>query len=219
MNLRYFLLGATVTACLGASISSPAATITSSFSAWEAAVNSDYTITFNTGLALNSTVTSIPLADGQVLTVAGTSDTLVQPLNGWFPLANGYTGDLIDTTTNSETIYFSAGISALGFLVSPDLPPLSVQPIQGNAETFTVTLSDTTTVQISGNYTGTSETGVESQFIGFFGGPGETSITITTSNSPDFAFGDIVDVPEPISLSLLMTGFAGLSAVRRRARR
>ena len=204
MKFRALLAGGVLAAAAFAP-TAQAATITTSLAAWAAAV-SDYSATSSTGLPLYGTVTTIPLSDGKTLTVAGTEDTLLQPGSGWLPWSDGYSGDIVDTTTNSETISFS-GLSALGLVLSPD-EPLTGGPY---ADTFTVTLSDGTTTQISGNYSaGTT------QFVGFYGS-GIGSITISAENAPDFAFGEFVDAPEPLSVSLLLVGLAGLGLVRRYA--
>jgi hypothetical protein len=180
-----------------------AATLTTDFAAWSAAVGS-YSNTSSTGLTLYDTVTTVPLSDGATLSLSGAADTLLQPLSGWGPWSGTYGGDIIDTTTNSETISFS-GRNALGLDLSPDVPFFG-----SGAETFTVTLSDGTTTTISGTY----PAGV-TQFVGFYGG-GVDSMTISTTNAADFAFGNIVDAPEPLSLSLLVAGLAGLGVARRR---
>jgi len=205
MQFRLVLAGSALSACLMVSAAAKAATLTGDFAAWAAAVDG-YVATPDTGLPLYGTVTTIPLSNGKTLSVAGTDDTLLRPLSGWlFPWSNGYTGDIIDTTTNSETISFT-GLNALGLELAPDAPFFG--PF---AETFTVTLSDGTTAQFSGTYTpGTT------QFVGFYGSDVD-SITISTTVAPDFAFGNIVDAPEPLSLSVLLAGLVGLGAVRRRA--
>jgi hypothetical protein len=207
MKFRIWFAGAALAACIAAPIASNATTITGSLAAWEAAVGS-YATTTSTGLPLyTNPVTEIALDDGMQLGFAGADDTVLQPGNGWIPWTSGYTGDIIDTTSNTETISFASSLSALGLQISPDLALFGSPP-----ETFTVTLSDGTTAAISGTYPAGS-----TQFVGFYGG-GVTSMTITATNAPDFAFGDIVDVPEPMSMALLLTGLAGLRVVRRRSR-
>jgi hypothetical protein len=206
MIFRRLLAAAVVAGAMFVSAAPQAATITSSFSAWSAGAGSAYSVTSDTGLPLYSTISSVPLSNGYSLGLSGTADTVLQPLSGWGPWSGTYSGQIVDTTTNSETISFQSSVSALGFDVDPDLGLFS------NADSFTVSLSDGTTSVISGTYpAGTT------QFIGFYGS-GITSLTITAANSPDFAFGNIVSVPEPSSITLLMVGLAGLAVIYRRTR-
>jgi hypothetical protein len=208
MKFRVILAGTALAAALLSSPASHAATITGDFATWAAAAG-NYAATSTTGLGDGfAPVSSFPLSDGMVLSFAGSADQVYVSGTDWAPFADGYTGDVVDSTANTETISFASSVSALGFEVSPDLGLIPPQP-----DTISVTLSDGTTTEFSGSYpSGTT------QFVGFYGGGGITSITISTANAPDFAVGNFVDVPEPLSMSLLVTGMAGIGWVRRRAR-
>jgi hypothetical protein len=112
-----------------------------------------------------------------------------------------FNADAIDTTPNSKTISLSLGVSELALYVSPDLGLFNA------ADTITVTLSDGTTASFSGNYPANSP-----RFVGFYGGSGITSITVSTLNAPDFGFGDFNPVAEPVCMTLVATALIGLHA-------
>ena len=203
------IAGAALAATVLNPLTSHAGTITGNFATWAAAVGA-YATTATTGLGDGfAPVSSFPLSDGTIVTFAGANDTGFVSGLDWIPFASGYTGDVVDSTTNTDTISFPTTVSAFGFQVSPDLPLVPPQP-----DTISVTLSDGTTDQFSGDYSLGN-----TQFVGFYGGAGITSITISTANAPDFAVGDFVDVPEPVSMTLFITGMAGLGLVRRSAAR
>ena len=207
MSFRHLLASTALCAGLLVSAHAQAASLTGSFATWAAAVTGYQTIS-NTGVALYNPITSIVAADGAVLTLSDAGDTVAQPFDGWGPWSGGYTGDVVVKTLKTEVFTFATGLSALGMDLSPDLPffgPFS--------ETFTVTLSDGTTA----SYTNTFALG-DTQFVGFLNGHNITSMTITSTVNADFAFGNIVEAPEPVSASLLVAGIAGLGLVRRRAR-
>ncbi len=193
---------------------SHAATIVSNFAAWAADVNSQYAETSSTGLPLyTSPVPGFSLPYGTTVSLSnGSGDTVLQPLNGWGPWSGTYAGDIVDTATQTtssqtETLNFAGTpLYAFGMSVEPNVGLFG--PYN---ESFTVTLSDGTTTTINGAYPpGTS------QFIGFVGA-GISSITVSAANNPDFAFGDFVSAPEPMSLTVLASGIGFLGAMRRKA--
>ena len=219
MQSRLKLAGVALAICAASAATPRAATLTDSFATWVANAPGNYSSTPDPALPSPDTnpffmVSTVPLSNGVVLSVAGLDDTVVQPppvgatWGPWIGHNGAFSGLAVDTTGNSETISFGRTVTALGFDISPDFP------LQGPyAETFTVTLSDGTTATYSGTYPGGA-----TQFVGFYDGGDITSITIATTNSPDFAFGNFVDAPEPGSVTLLASGLAMTGLLFRRGR-
>ncbi len=204
-----------------------AATLTNSFAAWQAGVGRaavDMTasigITNADPFALSLPTTRVvPLADGLTMGLSASAQ-VTQPPNGsgGFPylLPDRGTPDLlipVDASGNqvrSETLTPGTGsISALGFEVVPFSSSLN------GPYTITVQLASgqVSTVSLPGGdfNTGTTSPG----FFGYYGG-GVSSLTITTSDPNGFAFGNFVDVPEPASLALLLTGVVSMAGSARR---
>jgi hypothetical protein len=192
-------------------------TIVTSQSAFQSAV-SDGTETTSFGLPYYSYTTSVTLADGNLLSTAG-SDEVAGSGSGFAPFTNGYGGDLLISNGVSETISFSTVIDALGFFVAPDVG-LTLGGLYPNPVSFTITLSNgqTFTTPVTDYNPG------DALYVGFYGPGDVTSMTITVNGTnglngsavPDFAFGDFTSVPEPGSLVVLAGGLAALGFVRRR---
>ena len=149
-----------------------------------------------------TTVSKLTLTNGVTIALSGSSDVIDQPGVGVGPFTNGYTGQVVDSTTNTETLTFSRSVSSFGFTLAPDVGLFGPTPV-----TITVTLGDGTTTSLTNSYASG-----DTQFIGFSGGP-ENSLTVSTS-APDFAFGQFLTVPEPASALLL--GTALIPLIRRR---
>jgi hypothetical protein len=192
-------------------------TIVTSQSAFQSAVT-DGVETTSLGLPYYSYTNSVTLADGTVLTTAG-SDEVAGSGSGFAPFTNGYGGDLLITSAVSETISFGTVVDALGFFVAPDVG-LTLGGLYPNPVSFTVALSNgqTMTTPVSDYNPG------DALYVGFYGAGDVTSMTITVNGTnglngsivPDFAFGDFTSVPEPGSLPVLVGGLVGLAVVRRR---
>ena len=208
MSFRHLLASTALCAGFLVSAHAQAASLTGSFATWAAAVTG-YETTSSTGVALYNPISSISTGDGAVLTLSDAGDTVAQPFDGWGPWSGGYAGDVVAKSVKTETFTFATGLSALGMDLSPDQPLLNGP----HSETFVVTLSDGTTA----SFTNSFNQG-DTQFVGFLDGHNITSMTVTSTVYGDFAFGNIVDAPEPVSASLLVAGMAGLGLVRRRAR-
>lgn len=153
-------------------------------------------------------ISAVRLVNGTTIALSGALDVVDQPGFGDLPFANGYTGQVVDSTNNTETLTFSTPRTRFGFTVSPDVSFIGPA---STSVTFTVTLGDGTTTTLTNSFVGGG-----TQFFGFTGSP-ETSLTITSS-SPNFAFGQFLTVPEPASVLLLGTALIPLLRRRRTAR-
>ncbi|MGI4952650.1 MAG: hypothetical protein ACRYGM_12690, partial [Janthinobacterium lividum] len=208
MLVRSRFLGATLAAGFLAANPAAGAVLTSSLAAWQAAAGQGRILTTaNTGLfnplALALPTTSgVPLADGSVVGLSIPAQ-VTQPENGFpYLLAGGGTPDLFipvnagGTQVTTETLT-PGGLTAFGFSVVPFSSSL------GGPFTITVRTSDGQSLSASlpgGSFnTGTTTPA----FFGYYGGP-VSSLTLTTTDSNGFAFGNFTEVaaavPEPASL-------------------
>jgi hypothetical protein len=202
------LAGVSLTAFVAGPATSHATTITGNIGAWNANAGA-FVSTPSIPPGDGNPVSAFTLADGTNVTLAGSADYIYTVGFDWGAWSNGFTGNVVDSTNNTETLTLSPGVSAFAVYVSPDLGLLL-----NTSDTITVSLSDGTTAVFSGNYPSPSP-----QFVGFYGGSDITSVTISTANAQDFAFGDFNPVPEPLSISVMAVGLAGIGLVRRRGRR
>lgn len=189
---RLILLCATALAIMSPAIAH-AVTIQTSSSGFTAAVGAGSIRTTSTLGTLFGPISTVALANGVSIALSGTADIVDQPGVGDAPFSNGYTGQVVDSTSGSETLTFSRPMSNFGFTLSPDVGLFGPTPV-----TITVTLGDGTRTSLTSSYNSG-----DTQFIGFTGGS-ESSITVATS-AADFAFGQFLTVPEPASALLLGT--------------
>jgi hypothetical protein len=203
-----------------------AQSIYTSSSAFDAAAAASGTVSETTsfgvpytdGNGVPTVVSGVTLIDGN--TVGVNANEVAKSGDGFAAFTNGYTGDVLYNTTASETITFASSLSALGFDIAPDLGLAAELGLPNNAS-ITVTLSNGQ----SQTYSIDSFDAGDSVFFGVTGLGGIDSLTISVSGVDGFgnavsafAFGDIFDVPEPMSLVMLGSGVLALGLARRRAR-
>ena len=198
---RLTLLCATALTLLAPAIAN-AVTIQTSLASFTTAVGASGIRTTSTLGNLFDPISAITLVNGVTVALSGSADSIDQPGVADAPFTNGYTGQVVDSTSNAETLTFSRPVMRFGFTLSPDVGLFGPTPV-----TISVTLSDGSTTSLTNSFASG-----DTQFIGFSGGP-ETSITVSTS-APDFAFGQFLTVPEPASILLL--GTALIPLIRRR---
>ncbi len=206
MSIRSLGFSAVLGAALFASAAADASVATyTDKSQWTADVSGPITNT-TTDPNVGSTTSSITLDDGTVIGL-DRSLSVVTIGSGWATWSGGYTG-VVYTDYNSTSIGATVTpVTALGFEIEPDpfdLIEISLTLVDGSV--------------ITQNVQGDSG----AAFYGWIG-TGITSFTI--SSREDFAFGNFytagaaAPTPEPLTLSLMGAGLAGIGALRRRKAR
>ena len=138
-----------------------AATIQTSLAAFQAVVGAS---AINTTSILGNNfdpISSVQLVNGTTIALSGAFDVVDQPGFGDLPFTNGYTGQVVDSTTNTETLTFSTPRTRFGVTVAPDVPFIGPA---STSVTFTVTLGDGTSTTLTNSYVGGG-----TQFFGFTG--------------------------------------------------
>jgi hypothetical protein len=211
MSFRFLLLAAATGAAV--SVASPAF--------------ADFTINFaDANLDGVSTPFTADTSDGNVVTFngvpgigadpAGTGTFVVNP--GTLPFATFQAG-LLDTgfgfnQTTNDAVGDTLTISFANPIEGGVLFDFGIEDIGGFMGNDFLTVTSNLGPSVVSEGTLSSEFG-EPEGSVFIDAPGTTELTITSANP--FAIGNI-NVPEPITLSILGTGLAGLTAVRRRRR-
>jgi hypothetical protein len=170
---------------------------------------SAYTINFG-GLVGSENPFSVNTPDGNSVTFDSPSgpDTFsVENLPGLFQGFSVGLGDYFSTSGDTLTLTFTKPISgALSF-------PFGIEDAFGLNGSDTLTITPNVGVAVTETTSLDGLALAEPEGKAFINAAGATTLTITSANP--FAVGNI-NVPEPISLSILGVGLAGLAAARRR---
>ena len=207
--MKLFLPLAAVTIAVLAAPATQASILTSSLPAFQAGLGrASANTTSNLGTPF-ATISTVALVNGNRVSLSGTADTIDQPGVGRIAFSNGYTGQVVDSTTNTETLRFATPLTSFGLTVAPDVPLLGPTLVN-----ITVQLPGGASTTVAKTFNGG-----DVQFFGYTSGP-ETGLTITTSTS-HFAFGQFLTgsataVPEPGSVLVLITGLLAAAPLLRR---
>lgn len=174
-----------------------------------AAPASAYTINFG-GLIGSENPLSVSTPDGNNVTFDSPSgpDTFsVENVAGLFQGFSVGLGDFVSFSGDTLTLTFTKPIGGgLSF-------PFGIEDAFGLNGSDTLTITPNVGAAVTENTTLDGLAFAEPEGKAFINAPGATTLTITSANP--FAIGNI-NVPEPISLSILGVGLAGLAATRRR---
>lgn len=169
---------------------------------WAAAAGGAVTNTTTDPRSSGTSINTITLDDGTVISL--TQSLEVHRIgDGWATWSGVYAGTVYTDYFSTEIDAAITPVLAMGFEIEPD--PFDLYDI-------TLELSDGTTLTQSVQ----GDSGAA-----FFGWVGAGITSIKISSAADFAFGNFftsgaTPAPEPMTLSLVGAGLAGIGALRRR---
>jgi hypothetical protein len=168
-----------------------------------------FTLSFS-GLVGSSNPLSVPTADGNTVTFDSPSGPATFSVGSTTGLFNGFStglGDYASFVGDTLTITFAKPLG--GSLTMP----FGIEDAFGTFGGDFLTITPNVGAAIVASGVLDSLTLSEPEGTAYINAPGATELTITSANP--FAIGG-VSVPEPITLSILGMGLAGLGAARRR---
>ena len=204
--MRRFALLAAAAMAVSAASAAQASILTTSLPAFQAGLGRASANTTSSLGTASATVSSVPLVNGNRISLSGAADRIDQP---GVAFSNGYTGQVVNSTTNTETLCFATPLTSFGFTVAPEVPLIGPTSVS-----ITVQLAGGASTTVTNMFNAG-----DVQFFGYTSGP-ESGLTIATS-SPRFAFGQFITggatvVPEPGSALLLATGLLLTAPLLRR---
>jgi hypothetical protein len=174
----------------------------------------DFTVNFATLIGQSNPLV-VPTSDGNTVTFdspSGPATFFVTDNGGLFRGFDAGLGDSFSFSGDTLTISFANPIEAgVSF-------PFGIEDaFEANGDDF-LTITSNTGVSVVANGTPDGLTLDEPEGNAYIDAPGATQLTITSgipANSNTYAIGDLT-VPEPVTLSILGVGLAGVVAARRR---